>query len=402
MDHLQSYSHLVRKVSISTLTQEDAALRFLNLDSIRFDTLDEEVHHKDTIRFIMNHPTVTRLELRTLSTNCDPAFWDALLGFRNLRTLAMSNLEVFGTNAAKFWSLCTRLEQLEISVEQRMDIALPPGKYPNLKHLGVYGGTVNMVPFFMGFLRQCPHLTSITWRTNAPQEAGFITGLSELLEANALPNLECLIAGTRGTSDDLFAKLIQTLPLRINSLSVMFPRSALKMDLAKLFQPHFSNLRVLEVPADEGTKIPFAQLVMSSCPLLEKLTAPHVDALVVTEGGPWVCSRLKSLTLTFCFDPPSTLSHLQPLVFDRLSKLTRLEELRMTGPRKQYNIGGTVDLRLEYGPDKLSTLRLLRSISLFDMVERMDNAEVDWMLEHWKCLNVGGEVGETWHQGITV
>jgi hypothetical protein len=243
-----------------------------------------------------------------------------------------------------------------------------------------------MVPFFMGFLRQCPHFTSIAWHTVLSQEAGFVSGLSELLEANALPNLECLMTGTRGISNDLFAKLIQTLPLRINTLSVRFSRSALKMDLATLFRPHFMNLRVLEVPGDVDIKSPFAQLIMSSCPLLEKLTAPNVDALVVTEGGPWVCSRLKSLNLTFCFDPPSTVSHLQPLVFDRLSKLTRLEELRMLGPRKHYNIGGTVNLKLEYGLDKLSTLRLLRLISLRDMVERIDNAEVDWMLEHWKSL----------------
>ncbi|KAK3823251.1 MAG: hypothetical protein J3Q66DRAFT_331249, partial [Benniella sp.] len=383
---IEYHSHLVRKLNIGVMSQDHAALRFSNLDTISFDTLDDEVHDKDTIRFIMNHPTVTRLELRTLSTNCDPAFWDALLGFRNLRTLAMSSLEVFGTNAAKFWPLCTRLERLEISVQHTIAIPLPPGKYPNLKHLGVYGNKPNMVPFFMGFLRQCPHLTSIAWRTVVYQEAGFIFGLTELLEANALPNLECLMTGTRGIDNDLFAKLIQNLPLLINTLFIRFSRNALDLDFAKLFQPHFSNLRVLEVLADANIKSPFAQLVMSSCPLLEKLTAPNVDALVVTEGRPWVCSRLKSLDLTFCFDPPSTVCHLQPLIFDRLSKLTRLEELRMVGPKKQHNIGGTVDLRLEYGLEKLSTLRLLRSITLRDMVERMDKAGVDWMLEHWKSL----------------
>jgi hypothetical protein len=113
-----------------------------------------------------------------------------------------------------------------------------------------------------------------------------------------------------------------------------------------------------------------------------------VDALVVTAGGPWVCSKLKALDLTFCFDPPSAACHLQPLIFDRLSNLTRLEELRMTGPETQYNIGETVELRLEYGLDKLSTLRLLRSITHRHMVERMDKAEVDWMLEHWKSLTL--------------
>ncbi|KAF9347779.1 hypothetical protein BGX34_002891 [Mortierella sp. NVP85] len=284
----------------------------------------------------------------------------------------MSSLEIFGKNVDNFWSLCTRLEQLEISLQHRIDITLPPGEYPNLKHLGVYGCNAKMVPFFMGFLRQCPHLTSIAWRTVLSRGAGFISGLSELLEANALPNLECVIADTKGIRKGLFTKLIQNLPLRINTLSVRFSRRALKLDFAMLLQPHFMNLRVLEVPGDVDVKNSFAQLVMSSCPLLEKLTAPNVDALVVTEGEPW------------------------PLVFGRLSKLTRLEEMRMLGPKKHHNIGGTVDLRLEYGLDKLSTLRLLRFVSLRDMVEKMDNAEVDWMLEHWKSLTLFNGRLNTW------
>ncbi|KAK3823248.1 MAG: hypothetical protein J3Q66DRAFT_331244 [Benniella sp.] len=127
---------------------------------------------------------------------------------------------------------------------------------------------------------------------------------------------------------------------------------------------------------------------MSSCPLLEKLMAPHVDALVVIEGGPWVCSRLKFLDLTFCFDPPSTVSCLQPLIFDRLSKLTRLEHLCMVGPERQHNIGGTVDMKIGYGLDKLSTLQLLDSVRFRKMTWSMGDMEVDWMLEHWKSLTL--------------
>ncbi|KAK3823249.1 MAG: hypothetical protein J3Q66DRAFT_331246 [Benniella sp.] len=383
---IQRHSHLVKKVEIVPESREHeyTALRFSNLESIHFMSA-YQVRSNDIAQFIMNHPTTTCLEMRNLSTKCDPAFWEALLGFCNLRTLAMSSREIFGTNLDKFWPFCTRLERLDITMWNRIDIPLPPGEYPNLKHLSVYGSDA-VVPFFMGFLQKCPHLTSIGWRAAPSQEARFVSGLSELLEANALPNLECLMTGTKEISNEVFTRLIQSLPLRINTLSIGFSRSALDLDFETLFRPHFSNLRDLEVLANEDIKSPFAQLVMSSCPLLEKLTAPHVDALVVTEGGPWVCSRLKVLNLTFCFDPPKTVSHLQPLVFDRLSKLTRLEELRMLGPRKQYNIGGTVELTIEYGLHKLSTLRLLRSITHRPMVERMDEAEVDWILEHWKSL----------------
>jgi len=70
------------KLKIGCIPQEYVALRFVNLDSL-------ELHAPDTrtIQFIMEHPTVTTLELRDLSQDCQPAFWDALLGFRNLRSL---------------------------------------------------------------------------------------------------------------------------------------------------------------------------------------------------------------------------------------------------------------------------------------------------------------------------
>jgi len=63
------------------------------------------------------------------------------------------------------------------------------------------------------------------------------------------------------------------------------------VDFATLIQLHFSNLRVLELDWYLETKSSLAQVIMSSCPLLEKLVAPLVDADVVTEGNPWVCLR---------------------------------------------------------------------------------------------------------------
>jgi hypothetical protein len=73
------------------------------------------------------------------------------------------------------------------------------------------------------------------------------------------------------------------------------------------------------------------------------------------------------------------------LVFDRLSKLTRLEEWHIVGSTRH---GGEVDLRIQSGLDKLSTLRQLHTVIAYDVVEMMGDAEVDWILDHWKCLTV--------------
>ena len=144
----------------------------------------------------------------------------------------------------------------------------------------------------MGFLRKCPYLTSIVWPTIVSQETRFITALSELFEAKALPNLERFLqTGTQGINSDLFTRLILNLPQRINALTIRLTQTILEVDFATLIQLHFSNLRVLELDWYLETKSSLAQVIMSSCPLLEKLVAPLVDADVVTEGNPWVCLR---------------------------------------------------------------------------------------------------------------
>jgi Mg-chelatase subunit ChlI len=45
-----------------------------------------------------------------------------------------------------------------------------------------------------------------------------------------------------------------------------------------------------------------------------------------------------------------------------------------------------VDLRLESGLGKLSTLRCLHTVDLGSSEQRMQEEEIVWMLEHWKSL----------------
>ncbi|KAF9347119.1 hypothetical protein BGX34_003388, partial [Mortierella sp. NVP85] len=317
---IQRHNHLVKKVNIVPMSSEYAALRFSNLDCIHLRSM-YYVQDIDTTQFIMEHSTTIHLDLENLLSDLEPEFWDKLLGFHNLRHLTMSSIEIFGTNVDKFWQLYARLERIDIRVHRNIHSTLPPGEYPNIKRFGVKGLIVSNVPFFMDLMRKSPHLMSIDWRTTPPDEEGFIAGLSELLQANTLPDLEYLNTGTRHVDSDLFLRLVQNLPPRINTLIIGFSRDVFNLNFATLFQPHFSYFRVLEIGSAMDIKPPFAQLILSSCPLLEKLKAPHVDALI----------------------------HLQPLVFDQLSKLTRLEELHMRGPGEFSNLGVAVDLRLLYG-----------------------------------------------------
>jgi hypothetical protein len=380
---IQRHSHLVKKVRAGRMSRRCTALRFENLDSLELDTeCVEDIY----TRFVMGHPTVTRLALRYFHPGCPSAFWDALLGFHNLRTLSMSSLEIFGPNIDKFWQLCRLLERLDISMlhDSELNVIVPQEKFPSIKHLGVEARGASNVPFFMEFLRRCPSLTFIRWQSVRYHEQAFLAGLSVLSEANTLPYLEHLDVKVREIPNSLVAKVIQSMP-RITTLTLSMSDYVCEMDFATPLQSHFTNIRVLELFPESRVKSRMAQDILSSCPLLEKLVAPHVDADVVTEGKPWVCLGLKVLELALCFDPPSTIRTLQPLVFDQLSKLTQLESWCIAGPS---DFAGTVDLRIECGLDKLSTLRRLHSVVVYDIAERMGDAEVDWMLEHWKRLKV--------------
>lgn len=380
---IQSHSHLVKKIKTGSMSKEHAAVRFQNL--VSFELTSRLLVQHYCIEFIMQHPTITRLVLRKLY-DCPPAFWDALLGFQHLTSLYMSSFALFGANIDKFWQLATRLEQLDIDAMHytTVNISIPPGAFSRIKHLGVDVCYPDNVPFFMDLLQQCPGITSIRWDTIHHDESAFVSGLTTLLEAAALPNLEHLDANVTEVSNDDVAKMILIMP-RITTLSLRLSYNLYKMDFATILQPHFMNLRVLDVLPDKTIKSRIAQDVMSSCPFLEKLVVPCVDAYVVVEGKPWVCLRLKILHLTFCFDPPSTVSSLQPLVFDQLSKLSRLEEWSINW---QPVYAGSVDLRMECGLGKLSTLQQLHTVTLCNVVEKMRHQDVDWILKHWKSLMI--------------
>jgi hypothetical protein len=80
------------------------------------------------------------LELRDLSQDCQPAFWDALLGFRNLRSLALTSKTAFGTDSHKFWQICTHLERLHIFMTHTdLKFISLQGEYPNMKDLTLFG-----------------------------------------------------------------------------------------------------------------------------------------------------------------------------------------------------------------------------------------------------------------------
>lgn len=100
---------------------------------------------------------------------------------------------------------------------------------------------------------------------------------------------------------------------------------------------------------------------------------------------------MKDFTTSFRFYPMDIHEH-QPLVFDQLSRLTRMENLELDyyarpfALSRQPTFQETVDLRLTMGLGKLSTLQELEKFSFDDTKQMMGKREIEWILEHWKYL----------------
>ncbi|KAK3810180.1 MAG: hypothetical protein J3Q66DRAFT_415520 [Benniella sp.] len=204
----------------------------------------------------------------------------------------------------------------------------------------------------------------------------------ELISARTWPHLQGLSASSYDDNSDL-SKVIGAMQ-RIADLKVRKYSFYIRADGS--LRPHLSNLQTLDLYEAIAFTSELAQEVMSSCPLLTVFKGCIVDAVDIVQGRPWVCLQLKLLSLGFRFDS-TTFDQMHPLVLDQLSRLTRLEDLELYSWRQSPSqFQETIDLRLEHGLGKLSTLRLLRILEIGAAKQRMGLQEIDWMIEHWKCL----------------
>jgi hypothetical protein len=121
---------------------------------------------------------------------------------------------------------------------------------------------------------------------------------------------------------------------------------------------------------------------------LEVLTARSILAKDIAEAGPWSCQKLRQLKI--CFQFGESEQNLQPLVFERLSTLTRLEWLTLYYPDGGNE--GVLEFRQTCGLEHLASLQQLTTLD-FDInssyeryIPQISMVEVEWMTVHWEKL----------------
>ncbi|KAF9356721.1 hypothetical protein BGX34_009782 [Mortierella sp. NVP85] len=383
------HADLVKSLCIGTTTKKHPIPRFPNLKSLFGNSWHPEL--------VLDQPSIAALRFHCLDSTPEPALWDGLLGFHHLKALWMANSKIHEKNIDAFWQLCTRLEKLHLAYHIVGDNSRLPAEFPHIKELDIStlgAGEYGIIPLSVDFMQRCPSLTLCCW-TASRAEVGHIPRFTQLVAERTWPELCCVGIRFCDISVDDLSNIVRGMQHDI-SLNISYSPNTFTPSTMDLLRSRFSCLKVLELTwGDQSVTCPMVQEVLSSCPSLQYFSATRIDAALVAEGKPWVCLGLQVLDLDFSFNP-STTHFIQPLLFDQLARLTRLQELYLRRkPRYGLRVGAAaspfheaLDLRLENGLHKLSTLRSLRVINYGHSKQRMDDQETDWILEHWRRLKL--------------
>ncbi|KAF9365673.1 hypothetical protein BGX34_009008 [Mortierella sp. NVP85] len=394
---IQCHRHHVKefKIDCKKATQGYINLRFPNLASLE---IEAEQESPDVTELIMQHTAITRLSIIYLDPDPKSMFWEKLLGLYNLKDLTIMFMRIDNKDIDTFWNLCTRLERLQFT-RLRIPIrkSLPSQEFSHINKLLMLNFRQEEIPVLLEFMRRCPNLSFFFWDAREADNKIFISRFAQMIAEKTWPNLRHLRTLFSEVTHDNLSMITRGMQ-RIETIDICCSSHSLGQNLLGYLQQHFSSLTILNLRSNNSISISsVAQEILSSCPLLERLSAPPLDTIAVVNGEPWVSLRLKSLSLNFSL-PPATINQVQPLLLDRLSKLTRLQELYLWnvgafGCLSELDPKNTINLRLESGLDKLATLWSLRIIDLRDTMQRMGEQEMDWILNHWPNLNkVGGKL----------
>ncbi|KAK3810133.1 MAG: hypothetical protein J3Q66DRAFT_352186 [Benniella sp.] len=357
------------------LKSEHSSLILPNLASL---TVENANWNENLFKLVGNHPTLTHLDLGGDIGTHTTRFLGILAGLHRLKDLKIKGLEVNENNVDTFWQLCAQLERLDISFQQiPTQDHHPSMELPRMRELRVRV-TVDNIPWILDFMQRCPGLQSFGSLALMSNRL-FLPRIAPLVSAGTWPHLQSIALRASSKDGEDIANVVAGMQ-RIIAFEVLLlyftPR------VMDLLRPHFIHLHTLSIVAIQGFASAMAQEIMSSCPSLTTFKGCKIRAVDIVGGQPWVCLKLKVLKLGIYADD-STISQIQPLVFDQLSRLTQLQELHVFWWETE---GILLDLRLENGLGRLSKLRSLRILVLSVSQQMIQQPEVDWMLKHWTNL----------------
>ncbi|KAF9352894.1 hypothetical protein BGX34_011913 [Mortierella sp. NVP85] len=387
-DTIDGHRHLIQELTLVKTIGAFNKYHYPNMRRLVIDMNESKPHHS---RLFMNLTTKAPMLVDlTLTGGYVPSiFWIALSKHPHLKRLSLAHLTFQAEDALRLWRTCMNLESLQmrvVSVERR---DRPPRNmvFDRLRQLKYIGTTWIDGSFFLDIVIQSPRLESLElivyhWIFFDPP--------------TAIGDWPCLkkvfIAGWKADTnmDFIFKRVEQG---QQNTVGVEgASHSGLGTPQASMvFGSNFNSLVDVDLLTTWTTSRSTIPDLLCLCPILERLRAKTVFARSVAERGDWVCRHLRDLRIQFVFDEEE--QDLQPLMFERLSTLVRLERLTLnydySSHRDTYY--GVLECRLDRGLGRLANLQQLASFWLYTPKSYWRNPhlgmeEVEWILENWKKL----------------
>ncbi|KAF9109958.1 hypothetical protein BGX27_006955 [Mortierella sp. AM989] len=233
----------------------------------------------------------------------------------------------------------------------------------------------------LDLIRQCPNLEELAWFIEYHAQA--LELFAKDVSRGLWPMLENLSFAFYIPDEDLgdILKAIR----RITKLD-MSRNDFGPVSFQALYR-HFSTLTMLSLWACSAVTSNMLSEVLCSCPNLEEMKGNDIFAKDIIEGGPWVCLSMRVLEVCFVFRRAD--QNLQHMIFERLSRLERLEKLCIGGysfPRRK--MFQALDLRLESGFGMLEKLKNMKHLNCHYTTQSVNEKEIRWILANWKRLEI--------------
>ncbi|KAF9101596.1 hypothetical protein BGX27_011406 [Mortierella sp. AM989] len=208
--------------------------------------------------------------------------------------------------------------------------------------------------------------------------------------SSGLPSLVQLFSAAAMEGDKDIALILNGLA---RATKVAFPGSKFGSHGFQSLSRHFECLTELNLSDCDSVTSTMIQEALCSCHNLEVIDADFIQVKDVVGGRPWVCLSLRELKVCFLFHGLE--NDLQPLVFERLSRLTQLETLEVGYAKRRLvpHVEEGLVFRLHSGLAALAILKRLKFVDVYNLRLVLGANELEWMKTNWTSLvSISGEV----------
>ena len=340
------------------------------------------------------------VELNLMVVVVTPITWMTLAAHNHIKALWLINIKVEAAEVPMLWKACGNLEVLKmgsVTVQQSGNIQpdLVFHKLHTLHLIWVWGMHATAQ---MDLMLRCHGLENVMCHSYSGDFEKQRTFINQPLHWPRLKEL-CFDFTIQ---DGEMTSILKGIGNGFGGIvKLVVDGAPLKAQAFRALGLHFSTLVDLHLSGCQSTASPAIQDILCGCPKLESLAIASIFARDIVKGGPWVCQQLRRLFI--CIMVEESEEDLQPLVFERLSTLTRLQHLSMIPPPMDADGVNVLEFRLDCGMGKLTSLQQLASLyfeaeNLEWPIEyygtpyypQLGMNEVAWMAEHWKLHSIMG------------